>query len=102
MPSLRAEMTAERSRAFISGSGRPARAATVISRLSLENSEERFLSCAPLRYMMFLYLEWPAFGASAPQRFPGTRFLRTAAAAGAIPPPVGPRRAAQLRPSAAR
>jgi membrane protease YdiL (CAAX protease family) len=32
----------------------------VISRLSLENIAERFLSCAPLRCMMFLNLEWPA------------------------------------------
>ena len=37
-----------------------ARAATVISRLSLENIAERFLSCAPLRCMIFLNLEWPA------------------------------------------
>jgi hypothetical protein len=35
-------------------------AATVISRLSLENRAERFLSCAPFRYMMFLNLLWPA------------------------------------------
>src|SRR5688572_8854916 len=55
-----AAITAARSRAFISGSGRPILAATVISRDSLENRFERFLSCAPLRYMMFLYLEWPA------------------------------------------
>ena len=60
MDCARAAITAERSRAFIVTSGRPAFAATVISRLSLEKSEERFLSCAPLRYMMFLYLEWPA------------------------------------------
>jgi hypothetical protein len=26
----------------------------------LENIAERFLSCAPLRCMMFLNLEWPA------------------------------------------
>src|SRR3954465_1036009 len=38
----------------------PILAATVISRLSLEKSAERFLSCAPFRYMMFLYLECPA------------------------------------------
>jgi len=44
----------------MSGSGTPDLAATVISRLSLENIAERFLSCAPLRYMMFLNLEWPA------------------------------------------
>jgi hypothetical protein len=53
---------AARSRAFIAGSGRPILAATVISRLSLEKSAERFLSCAPLRCMMFLNLEWPAMG----------------------------------------
>jgi hypothetical protein len=44
----------------MSGSGMPILAATVISRLSLENIAERFLSCAPLRCMMFLNLEWPA------------------------------------------
>src|SRR5438309_11966965 len=44
----------------MSGSGVPIFAATVISRLSLENIAERFLSCAPLRCMMFLNLEWPA------------------------------------------
>ena len=38
----------------------PIFAATVISRLSLENIALRFLSCAPLRCMMFLNLEWPA------------------------------------------
>src|SRR5690242_19886133 len=56
----RAAMTAARRRAFASGSGRPILAATVISRLSLEKRAERFLSCAPFRYMMFLNLEWPA------------------------------------------
>jgi hypothetical protein len=30
----------------------------------LEKRAERFLSCAPFRYMMFLNLEWPAMGAS--------------------------------------
>ena len=44
----------------MSGSGRPIFAATVISRLNFENIAERFLSCAPLRCMMFLNLEWPA------------------------------------------
>jgi len=58
----RAAITAERSRGFMSGSGTPDLAATVISRESLENIAERFLSCAPLRYMMFLNLEWPAIG----------------------------------------
>ncbi|MNC99856.1 hypothetical protein D3C83_182830 [compost metagenome] len=55
-----AALTAARRRAFMSGSGRPDLAATVISRASLENIAERFLSCAPLRYMMFLNLLWPA------------------------------------------
>src|SRR3712207_1125848 len=58
----RAASTAARSRGFASGSGRPIFAATVISRESLENIAERFLSCAPLRYMMFLNLLWPAIG----------------------------------------
>jgi hypothetical protein len=55
-----AALTASRRRGFISGSGMPILAATVISRLSLENMAERFLSCAPLRCMMFLNLLWPA------------------------------------------
>src|SRR6476620_212765 len=58
-----AALTAARRRAFMSGSCRPALAATVISRASLENIAERFLSCAPLRYMMFLNLLWPAIAA---------------------------------------
>src|SRR5690242_4839382 len=53
-------MTAARSRALASGSGKPIFAATVISRLSFEKRAERFLSCAPFRYMMFLNLLWPA------------------------------------------
>jgi len=52
-----AAMTAARSLGFCSGSGRPERAATVISRIRLVNSLARFASCAPLRYMMFLNLE---------------------------------------------
>src|ERR1044072_5726227 len=55
-----AALTAARRRAYMSGSGAPIFAATVISRESLENIAERFLSCAPLRYMMFLYLLCPA------------------------------------------
>src|SRR3990167_4465794 len=55
-----AAITAARRRGFMSGSGVPILAATVISRESLENIAERFLSCAPLRCMMFLNLEWPA------------------------------------------
>src|SRR6187549_2301303 len=58
----RALLHASRSRGFMSGSGMPDFAATVISRESLENAAERFLSCAPLRCMMFLNLEWPAIG----------------------------------------
>jgi hypothetical protein len=53
-------LTASLSLGFMSGSGVPIFAATVISRESLENIAERFLSCAPLRCMMFLNLEWPA------------------------------------------
>src|SRR5687768_6926752 len=58
----RALLTASRNRGFMSGSGMPDLAATVSSRLSLEKAAERFLSCAPLRCMMFLNLEWPAMG----------------------------------------
>jgi hypothetical protein len=36
------------------------RAAVIISRTSLLNSLARFLSCAPLRYMMLANWEWPA------------------------------------------
>src|SRR5688572_20374606 len=60
----RALLTASLRRGFMSGSGIPDFAATVISRLSLENAAERFLSCAPLRCMMFLNLEWPAMGSA--------------------------------------
>src|SRR3954470_88348 len=59
---------AARKRALASGSGRPILAATVISRLSFENIAERFLSCAPLRYMMFLYLLWPAIAVIRPSK----------------------------------
>src|SRR3982751_7083254 len=64
----RAAITAARRREFASGSGRPIFAATVISRLSLEKRAERFLSCAPFRYMMFLNLLWPAI---CPLMYPG-------------------------------
>src|ERR1700756_612527 len=60
MDSALALATARRRRAFIAGSGRPALAATVISRESLENSLDRALSARPLRCMMFLNFEWPA------------------------------------------
>src|SRR4051812_20949176 len=66
-------MIAARRRAFASGSGRPIFAATVISRLSLEKRAERFLSCAPFRYMMFLYLLWPAIVLAQPNRGPADR-----------------------------
>src|ERR1700741_1425334 len=59
-----AALTAARRRGFMSGSGMPIFAATVISRLSFEKAAERFLSCAPLRCMMFLNLEWPAIAGS--------------------------------------
>src|SRR3954463_1496471 len=65
-----AALTAARRRAFMSGSGAPIFAATVISRASLENIAERFLSCAPLRYMMFLNLLWPAIAAHLSFKFP--------------------------------
>ena len=57
---LRPAATAERNRGFCAGSGAPIRAATSISRASLANNLARFLSCAPLRCMMFLNWEWPA------------------------------------------
>jgi hypothetical protein len=62
MFSARAASTADRSRAFIAGSGVPSFAATVISRASLEKRRERIASCRPLRCMMFLNCEWPAMG----------------------------------------
>src|SRR5436190_2609006 len=60
--SARALVMARRRRALALGSGNPCLAARVMSRLSLENSLERFLSCAPLRNWMFLNFEWPAMG----------------------------------------
>src|SRR5580704_2840362 len=60
MFSARATMTAALSRAFMSGSGRPSLAATVISRASLEKSLERIASCLPFLCMMFLNWLWPA------------------------------------------
>ncbi len=61
-------VVAARRRGLISGSGAPDRAATLISRISLENTLARFASCAPLRYMMFLNCEWPAMGSSNPHQ----------------------------------
>src|ERR1700744_4828418 len=55
-----AAMMAVRRRALCAGPGRPALAATVISRASLEKSLERSLSCLPLRNMIFLNWLWPA------------------------------------------
>src|SRR4051812_13658332 len=60
MDSALARLIARRRRALAEGSGKPCFAAMVMSRESLENSLERFLSCAPLRNWMFLNLEWPA------------------------------------------
>ena len=60
MFSWRAAMTAARSRGFMTGSGVPSLAATVISRASLPNSFDFWASCLPLRCMMFLNWEWPA------------------------------------------
>src|SRR6056297_1658142 len=55
-----ASFTARRRRGFLSGSGSPILAATVISLDSFENSFERSLSCRPLRCWMFAHFEWPA------------------------------------------
>src|SRR6185503_4045327 len=60
MFTARAAATAVLSRGFMVGSGMPIFAAAVISRASLENSLDRFLSWAPLRNWMFLNFEWPA------------------------------------------
>src|SRR5271155_5873039 len=60
MLAWRAASTAARKRGLAAGSGRPERAAVVISRMILVNTLPRFLSCAPLRNMMFLNCEWPA------------------------------------------
>src|SRR5262249_8483962 len=60
MLAARAASTAARSRGLAAGSGKPLRAAVVNSRISLVKTLARFLSCAPLRYMMFLNWEWPA------------------------------------------
>ena len=57
MFAVRAAMTAARSRGFAFGSGSPARAPIVISRIILVNALARFASCVPLRYMMFLNWE---------------------------------------------
>ena len=65
MDSARAHCSMARRRRALDGRvgpGRTCLAAMVMSRESLENSLERFLSCAPLRNWMFLNLEWPAMG----------------------------------------
>src|SRR5471032_1637668 len=59
MLALRAATRAERNRGFMLGSGKPARAAVVNSRISLVKTLARLASCAPLRCMMFLNWEWP-------------------------------------------
>ena len=51
---LRAAMIAARSFGFLSGSGSPALAATVISRASLVKTLARLASLAPFLNMMFL------------------------------------------------
>src|SRR5437762_11364369 len=63
MLAWRAANTAARSRGLAFGSDRPERAAVVSSRMILVKTLARFLSCAPLRYMMFLNCEWPAIPA---------------------------------------
>src|SRR3954452_558924 len=63
MLAWRAASTAARSRGLAAGSGNPVRADVVNSRMSLVKILPRFLSCAPLRYMMFLNCEWPAISA---------------------------------------
>src|SRR4051794_3634078 len=60
MLACRAAIIAARSRGFDAGSGRPWRADTVISRISLANCRPRRASCAPFRCMMFLNWECPA------------------------------------------
>ena len=60
MLACRAAIIAARSRGFDAGSGRPCRADTVISRISLANCRPRRASCAPFRCMMFLNWECPA------------------------------------------
>src|ERR1700712_2777285 len=56
----RAPAIAARRRGLAAASGRPERAATVISRITLANWRARRASCAPLRCMMFLNWECPA------------------------------------------
>src|SRR5215469_14618121 len=56
----RAFSTATLSRGFIETSPPPARAATIISRLSLVKIFPRIASCLPLRMRMFFHFEWPA------------------------------------------
>jgi di/tricarboxylate transporter len=55
-----ASLTASRRRGFLSGSGSPILAATVISLASFENSLDRAASWRPLRCWMFAHFEWPA------------------------------------------
>ena len=60
----RASFTASLSRGFLSGSGSPILAATVISLESLEKSLERAASCRPLRCWMLAHFECPAMARS--------------------------------------
>src|SRR5205807_9898186 len=81
MLAWRAARIAARSRGLALGSGSPERAAVVSSRISLVKILPRFLSCAPLRYMMFLNCEWPAILAFPDQPWISQRFDSRAAAA---------------------
>src|SRR5688572_24459614 len=63
MFSARAAWMARRRRGFMSGSGLPILAATVISRPNLANALARAASARPFLCMMFLNAEWPAMAA---------------------------------------
>src|ERR1041385_4664676 len=64
MLASRAASIAARNRGLAAGSGTPARAAVMISRMSLVKSLPRLASCLPLRCMMFLNWECPAISLS--------------------------------------
>src|SRR5579863_304125 len=59
MLAARAFCTASRRRGFISGSGKPIFAATVISLTSFVKTLERLVSTAPLKCLTLLHLLWP-------------------------------------------
>src|SRR6202022_4448158 len=63
MFAFNAAAIAARSRGLDAGSGNPARAETVISRINFAKARARLASCAPLRCMMFLNCECPAMAA---------------------------------------